>query len=163
VGITLRPLLAPSTGRVAGALWGLLAGVLAAVVASGWVSVTLLPDVVVDAIPIPVAVGIGWLFGPLAVRGDRWTAAGAAVAAAILGTITGAFVAAGVAAPLWTNSLPAAIGYTLSFGVIALAFAGIPALVIALPVTLLFTFLTRRTARAWERRAPGTRATRQTP
>jgi hypothetical protein len=126
--------------------------VLAAIVATPWASDNVVPGVLAQAVPIPVALGVGWLLGPLAASGDRWTAGGTALAAAILGTITGAFVVAGVSAPLWTDNVPQAIAYTLWVGALGVVFFGIQALIVALPVTSVWAFLTRATTRAWRDR-----------
>jgi hypothetical protein len=126
--------------------------VLAAAVATPWAAEHLVPGVLAAEIPIPIAIGVGWLLGPLAASGDRWTAGGTAVAAAILGTITGAFVVAGTSAPLWADSLAQAIGYTIAVGAAGVVFFGTWSWLIALPVTLVWAFLTRRTTRAWDGR-----------
>jgi hypothetical protein len=146
VSIKLLSLLRPSLDRITGSLCGLAAAWLAGwllAVASGNLGV----EPVVGAASIPLAIGIGWLLGPAAAAHDRWKAAGAAIAAAFLGTLLGAFVVGGLWAASVTHSLPEAVLYTLGLGVVGYLFGVVPMMLAALPIAALWVVLVQATSR----------------
>lgn len=126
--------LAPTPERAIGAG----AGVLAAVVASPALMLArpLIQDADVRVIlaAVMIAAALGWLLGPVAAKPDRWSILGAGVAASFLGALLGAFVLAGVAAPIWTSSIPEAVGYTLLVGSIGFFVGVAPVMVASVPV-----------------------------
>lgn len=145
VSITLRPLLQPSAGRVVGALYGVAVAAVAALLLAGWND----GQAGLGVVAIPISAGVGWLLGPKAAAGDRWTAAGSAVLAAVAGIVVGSFVVAGVASPIWTSSVGEALGWTAIVGLVGLIAGGGLALLIALPAAIAWAFLVRSTMALW--------------
>jgi hypothetical protein len=101
---------------------------------------------------LPVAFGVGWLLGPPAGSRDRWTAAGAGIAAAVLGIALGSFVVAGVASVTVTKSVAEAVVFTLVIGVLGVWYSLLGSgamLLAALPIAAVWVLLVQALTRAW--------------
>lgn len=89
------------------------------------------------------------LLGPRVVRGDRWTAGAVAFGAAILGTVAGSVLLAASLTGSQARSAGEALVFSVGGGLVFAFFAAVPAVVVALPATLLWAALVRASASRW--------------
>jgi hypothetical protein len=137
----LAPLLNPTRPRVLGAVAGPVAVAITAP-AFGLAHEFLgSPEPVVVLAGAIIALGIGWLVGPLAAKRGRWSVAGAAIAAAFLGALVGAFVLAAYSSTIWADSVGQAVLQTLGLGVIGFVLGAGPVMLASVPAIALWVLL----------------------